>query len=64
MTKRIEATYGEFWGKYGILVGEGIIALTMIVVSFIVAGKIEKGSTVLAAAIEHSATVMQVMRGG
>lgn len=61
--QRIENTYGEFWNKYSVLIGEGIVALTLIIVSIIVAGKIQKGSEVLAQAISQATTVLQAVQG-
>lgn len=62
--KRVENNYGDFLSKYGVLVGEGIVALTLIIVSIVIAGKLEKSSELLSMAIRETATILQTMRGG
>lgn len=62
--KRVENNYGDFMSKYGILIGEGLIAITLIMVAIIIGGKLEKATELLTNALRETATIMQTMRGG
>lgn len=62
--KRVENNYGDFMSKYGILIGEGIIAITLIMVAIIIGGKLEKATELLSSALRETATIIQTMRGG
>ena len=62
--KRLNETYNnDFWGKYGVLVGESIVAMVLIVMSFIIMNKHVEAANILAGAIREATTVLQAIKG-
>jgi hypothetical protein len=61
--KRVIDRYSpDFWSKYGVLVGEGVLVMALIITTIIIANKNLEGAEAIGRAIDNAATVIQTIK--
>lgn len=58
-----EEYMADFWSKYGVLVGESILVLALIVMGMVIMNKHVEAAEIMARAINEAATVRQALGG-
>lgn len=59
-----EENQGDFWARYGVLVGESILVLGLIVMGMVIGNKHVEASQIIAKSVEIAGTICQTQLGG
>lgn len=59
-----EENAGDFWARYGVLVGESILVLGLIVMGMVIGNKHVEASKIIAKSVEIAGTICQTHLGG